>query len=629
MGIKGLAVALLPTLLLGVPVSALAVDVRGDSQTDKLGEIVVTPTGTRKPQSATLAPATVISRDDIERTQAESVRELLRRSPGITVANQGGPGKLTSLFVRGTNSNHTLLLVDGVRYGDFTSGIAAIQDIPVEQIKRIEIVRGPRSSLYGSDAIGGVIQIFTRDGRDQSHAPYASAGGGTHDTYEGQVGVSGGNGRGHYNLSITGTESDGFNACRGRPFGAPGGGAGCFVDQPDDDGRSRTSGSLNAGYRFANGLKVRMHALRSAGDVEFDGSSAFGDETEFLRQVMGISARMHAADFWQLELAVGRSQNETDNFFEDRLVNTVETEIDTARLQNNIRLSAQDRLTFGADYRSEQVEGSVDYFQRERGNAGAFVQYLGTRGDHELQLALRGDDNEQFGGQTTGSVTWGWQLSSAHTFTASFGTAFSAPTFDDLFFPASFGIRPSNPDLDPEESDSLELGLTGRRAWGRWSLRAYETRIDELIVLDDAFVPQNLSEARLRGVEADVGVTIGRWMINGQASFVDAKNRGGGRNNGNELARRPEYFAQLDVDRRFGRLAAGLGVFLSGPSFDDQANTRKLDGYELVELRGEMPVVSDWRLQARVSNLLDENYETVAFFNQPGRTYFLTLRYQP
>jgi len=629
MTFKGFAMTALSAATAASPVAVGAADATGQAGSREMGKIVVTATRTERTQSATLAPNTVITRADIERTQAESVRELLRRSPGISVANQGGPGKLTSIFVRGTNSNHTLLLVDGVRYDDITSGVAAIQDIPVEQIERIEIVRGPRSSLYGADAIGGVIQIFTRDGEGRAEAPYFSVGGGTHGTQEGQAGFSGGNRRGHYNLSVSGTETDGFNACRGRPFGAPGGGAGCFVDQPDNDGYERTSGSLNAGYRFDNGLNMRMHVLRSEGDVEFDGGSAAGNRADILRQILGVSAGANIAERWQLELSVGRSTSETDNFFNRQPVNAIDSEIDTVRLQNDVTLTRQDRLTVGMDYRVEQVEGTIDYFRTERDNAGAFVQYLGTRGDHQLQLALRGDDNEQFGGHTTGSVTWGWQLTSAHTLSASFGTAFSAPTFDDLFFPAAFGMRPSNPDLEPEQSESAELGLTSHRDWGRWSLRAYETRVDELIILDSAFVPQNLSEARLRGVEADVGMNLGQWVLNGQASFVDAKNRGGGANNGNELARRPEYSGQLDVDRRFGRYVAGLGLFVSGPSFDDQANTRKLDGYELLELRGEMTVVSDWRLQARVSNLLDEDYETVGLFNQPGRTYFVTLRYQP
>lgn len=606
-------------LLLCAPCLSLAQGTAspGEENTQQLDPVLVTATRTPRPQSATLAPHTVITRADIERTQARSVRELLRRSPGISIANQGGAGKITELRLRGTESDHVLVLVDGVRYNSATSGLAAIQDLPVEQIERIEIVRGPRSSLYGSEAIGGVIQIFTREGGGDA-APYFSVGGGRYGTYEGQAGVSGGSERANYNVSLSGTDTDGFDACTGSLS------AGCFADDPDDDGYSRVAGSMRAGYRFDSGVKLDVHALRTEGESEFDGSMFVGNETEILRQVVGISAAGRPAEPWRMKLSAGRSRDESANFLDGRFINRIDSVHDSVGLQNDVTLAPGSLLTFGLDYRNDRVDSTTDYQETKRDNAGAYLQYLGRWGDHELQLAGRGDDNEQFGEHATGSVTWGWDFTAAHTLTASYGTAFKAPTFDELYFPGF-----SNPDLEPEESRTTELGLIGNPQWGRWSLHAYETRIDELIALDSTFTPQNISETRQRGVEAEAGGSIAGWLINANATWLDAENRADGADHGNELPRRPEYRAQLDLDRPFGRYSAGVSLFAASSTYDDVANSRRLDGYELVDLRAGVRLDPAWRLQARLSNLLDEDYETAGFYNQPGRSLFVTLRYQP
>lgn len=611
--------------LLCAPFSGFTADTRNPASSGNatLDNIVVTATRTPQALSNTLAPTTVIERADIERLQVRSVSELLRRTPGVDIANSGGPGKLTSVFLRGTESDHVLVLIDGVEYRSATAGQAAFQDIPVAQIERIEVVRGPRSSLYGSEAIGGVIQIFTRDGGGATK-PYFSLGAGRYDTYEGQVGLSGGSERSSYHIGLSGTQSNGFNACTGR---APdpvtfAGGAGCFTDEPDDDGYDRVSGSLRASYRFDNDVDLGINLLRAEGDNEFDGS--FTNQSDTLQQVYGATLDFAPAKLWSARLAVGRSVDESTDFLNDTFASRFRTERDTASLQNDVRLGSAHLATLGLDYRREHVESSTDFAQTRRDNAGLFLQYQGDFGAQQIQLAARGDDNEQFGQQATGSAAWGWNFISGYSLTLSYGTAFKAPSFNDLYFPGF-----SNPDLEPEESRSFDAGLVARPDWGRWSLHAFNTRIDELIALDAAFIPQNISQTRLQGLEADVQVNYGAWFFNANANLLDAENRQFGPNRGNELPRRAEYNAQFDVDRRLGRYSLGGGVYFSGPRFDDLANTRRLASYELLELRGDMRINKDWQLQARIANLLDEDYETVAFFNQPGRSLFVTLRYQP
>ncbi|GAB3673118.1 TonB-dependent vitamin B12 receptor [Salinisphaera aquimarina] len=596
-----------------------------------LDGIVVTATRTPLARSNTLAATTVITREQIERTQARSVTELLARAPGIDVASSGGPGKLTSIFMRGTESDHVLVLVDGVRYGSATSGIPAIQDLPVGQIERIEIVRGPRSSLYGSDAIGGVIQIFTRDGSNVAGSgpqPYFSAGAGTYHSYDGQAGVSGRTERGHYNLSISGENTDGFDSCSGRPFGAPGGGAGCFADQADEDGYARAAGSFNGGYRFDNGLTVNGHYLRADADNEYDGTTA--NQSDIIQEVYGVSLAGRLADPWTTTLELGRSRDSTDDTLNGTFASDFETVRDTVSLQNDIVLDAHNTVVLGLDYRREEVASSLVFEQTKRDNKGVFGQYLGDYGRHHVQFAARGDDNEQFGEHATGSATYGFDLSDVYTATASFGTAFKAPTFNELYYPSFPGFAPSsNPDLDPEESKSYELGLQATPDWGQWSLHAYETRVDDLVALDAVFTPQNISETRLRGVEGDIATQLGAWTISANANWLDAENRADGPNRGNDLPRRPGYSAQLDVDRALGAFSAGASLFAAGSRYDDLANTRRLDSYQLVDLRGGVEFAPDWLAQVRLSNLFDEDYETVAFYNQPGRSVYLTLRYQP
>lgn len=602
-----------------LPAAALLLSGTQPVCADRIAPVVVTATRTAETADETLSAITVITRKDIERRQAHSVQDLLRGTPGIDIADNGGPGKITWVFLRGTNADHVLVLIDGVKVGSSTSGTAAFQDIPVEQIERIEIVRGPRSSLYGSEAIGGVIQIFTRRGGGAT-APFVEIGGGSYRTYDAAAGVAGGGERGSFSVSASGTDTHGFNACNGKP---PPDGAGCFTDEPDRDGYRNLAVSVRAGYRFASGVDVDAHALHAKGKNEFDGT--FVDESESLQQVLGATLRLAPADDWQATLIAGRSRDESDNFKDGVLQSRFDTQRDTLSLQNDIVVAADHLLTLGADHQTDRVDSSVDYAETSRSNRAIFAQYQGTRGAHDLQLSLRRDDNEQFGERTTGGTAWGYALREGLRLTASYGTGFKAPTFNQLYFPG-FG----NPDLRPETSRSFELGLGGRTARGHWSVNAYETRIDELIAFDsNTFAPANIDDARIRGLETALGARLGTWDLNANLTLLDPENRSGGADDGKVLPLRARRSLRLDADRAFGDYRLGVTLLAVGKRYDDLANTRKLDGYVTVDLRAELDLAQAWRVQARVENLLDTDYETAAYFNQPGRSLYLTLRYKP
>lgn len=607
---------LVPCLATMSPLVAATQATAADGDVDELAPVVVTATRTAQTANEMLASVTVITRAEIERKQAHSVIDVLRGAPGVAFTNNGGRGKATSLFLRGAESDHTLVLIDGVKVGSATQGAAALQNIPVEQIERIEIVRGPRSSLYGSEAIGGVIQIFTRRGGGEL-APFFSVTAGSYDSYEATAGLSGGGDNAWFNVTLSGLDTDGFNACDGEP-----GVGGCFAIEPDDDGYSELSGSLRAGYRFADGTEIDGRWLRADGDSEFDGT--LQNETETTQQVFGATLRTTPFDPWSLTLNAGRSQDKSDNFMNGVFFSRFDTERDVLSLQNDVSLTPDDLVTVGVDYQNDKVDSTTSYAETSRRNLGVFGQYQTMIGSHDVELSIRGDDNEQFGGHATGSVAWGYSFEDGPRVTASFGTAYKAPTFNELYFPG-FG----NTNLDPEESRSVEVGVSDRPSWGRWSVALYQTNVDDLISFNAAIMaPDNIAKTRIRGLEVEASTELAGWIVAANLTLLDPENRSPGANQGNDLSRRARRTLRLDLDRDFEDYGVGATLVAVGRRYDDLANTRRLGGYATVDLRGEYRLSSDWRLQARIENLLDKDYETASFYNPSGRAAYLTLRYR-
>ena len=592
---------------------------------EALDRVVVTATRTALTTDAALAPVETIDRTALERSQARSVGELLRGRAGVDVANQGGAGKLTSVFLRGSESDHVLVLIDGVRVGSATSGQAALQDLPLQAVERIEIVRGPRSSLYGSDAIGGVIQIFTR--RDAG-APAArlTLGAGSHGLREIAVGAGGSGARGWVGVDLGWTRTDGIDACDGIGFPVF---AGCFTTEPDRDGYDRLNASLRGGLRLGETLQLDAQLLQVQAENEYDGS--FVNRSEVRQQVLGAQLRWDAGERVDVAFAIGRNRDASDNFLDTPGAGTVangyfDTRRDSANVQADITLAEGQLLTIGADWLYDTARSDTDFDVTSRRNVAGFAQYQGRLGArNDLQIALRRDDNEQFGEKTTGTAAWGFAFAEGWRVSASYGTAFKAPSFNELYFPF-FG----NPELLPERSKTWEAGVAWRGEAVQVRLDAFSTEVEDLIAFDaDLFLPNNIETARLRGAELGAQATLAGWELAGSASWLDAENRTDGADRGNDLPRRAPRKARLDVDRRFGDLGVGLTAVAQSARYDNIANTRRLPGYGTLDLRVEYALTPDWMLQARVGNALDRTYETAAYYNQEGRTYGLRLRYAP
>jgi vitamin B12 transporter len=609
---------LLAAALLSVTMAAQAAD-QNDANT--LSPVIVTATRTAITADNALSSVTVITRADIERLQPLSVPDLLTGLPGVSFANSGGYGQQTSLFLRGTNSSHTLVLIDGVRIGSVGNGLPAFEQLPVEQIERIEIVRGPRSSLYGADAIGGVIQIFTRRGsRDGGLLPSFSLTAGSNHLLRGQAGVSGGNEHAWYNLALGAQYTRGINSCRvgaGEVF------AGCFTDEPDRDAYRNQNLSANGGYRWDNGAQLSGTWLRSLGEIHFDGS--FQNRSRTVQQAAGSAFSINPLQAWKTTLSVGQNLDRYDNYENQAFVGYIYSRRNQASWQNDISVADNQLLTLGLDWQGEHIDSDTGFLASRRNNTGGYAQYQGTFGRNEVQLSARRDHNGQFGNHNTGAAAWGYHFDGGLKLSASYGSAFHAPTFNDLYYPFGSG----NPALKPEKSRSAELGLGQQLTAWNWALNAYQTRIDRLITLDGNFVPQNISKARIRGVEGQLGVNLDGWQLQGYLTWLQPRNEDGGPNDGNVLPRRPGRTARVDLDRRFGAFGVGATLNAAGRSYDDAANRHPLGGYATTDLRASWHFSADWQVEARLSNVFDRDYETVWYFNQPGRSAFLTLRYSP
>jgi vitamin B12 transporter len=580
-----------------------------------LDEIVVTADRKARTVDATLAPVSIVTRQDIEKYQATSLPDVLRRLPGITLSNSGGVGKATSVFLRGTNSSHILVLVDGVKVGSATTGSVAFEDLPLDQVERIEVVRGPRSSLYGSEAIGGVIQIFTRKG-GKGFQPEISVSAGSNNTQKANVNLAGGNATTWYNVNGGTEQTDGFNATANNK-------------EPDADGYARDSVSLRTGHRFANGTEAEVNALHAAGDSQFD--SSFNNEAHFTQNVVSGKVKHALSDKVLLMAQLGQARDESDNYLNGQPLTafrTYNTRRNTAAVQADLGVGENGSATVGLDWQNDQVTSDSVYDRTSRDNTGLFANYQTDIGKNRVDVSTRHDDNEQFGGHNTGAVAIGRDLANGMRVTGSYGTAFKAPTFNNLYYPFS-----GDPDLKPETAQNAELGVSGKLAGGKaqWSANVFSNDIDNLISYPppDYQVSQT-DKARIQGLELSATTQLAGWDVNGNATLQQPENRSGA-DAGKQLIYRPKQLASVDIDRALGKFRVGASVHGESQRYTDSANTesKKLAGYGTLDVRADYRVSKDWTVGAKLGNVLDKAYQTNNGYNQDGVNGLVTVKYAP
>ena len=600
-------------LLVSLPSAVIA-----QEYASNLDQVIVTASRKAELLEDAIASVTVITRADIDRLQPQSVSDLLTGLAGISVARNGDLGKATSVYVRGTNADHVLVLIDGIKIGSATLGSASWEQLPVEQIDHIEIVRGPLSSLYGSEAIGGVVQIFTRQGAPGApNVPSLMVSGGSHGTYQAEAGESGSIGRGWYNASASGLYTHGIPIC---VVNAPVT-ASCYTTTPQQ-GYWSGSAAVSGGYR-ADAATATFDFLQTEGDEHYNGNIFAGDESRVGQQVLGATLTFMPLSVWGVTLAAGQSKDLSQIYFADAPDGFFDTRRDTASWLNQLTLTPAQKMLLGADFEQDVVASDAGYPVESRNDVGMFGLYEWLGHHAELQLSARRDHNQQFGDHDTGSAQWAYRFSDALRVTATYGTAFKAPTFNDLYYPF-YG----DPTLQPETSHSVEVALGGRAIALEWSVNAYQTQINDLIEYNPVtFGAANIDRARIRGLETELGTRLAGWHVQAQLTLLDPRDTGV--DYGELLPRIAHYTGRLDVDRDMGAFGVGATLLANGPRFEDPANTEPLGGYTTLDIRTAWCFAPHWQVQAVLKNAFDRSYETALYYNQLGRSAYLTLRYVP
>jgi len=595
--------SLLTSLILAVvsPVSAA----------DKtLDPVIVTASRTAQTVDEALAPVIVIDREEIENSQAVDVAELLRFHAGLDIARTGGAGSQTSLFTRGTESDHTLILIDGVKFNPGTTGGAAIQNINPEIIERIEIVKGPRSTLYGSEAIGGVINIITRRGKAKGTHANASMAIGEDSTRKFSANVAHGGKSFRAGLGFAVNNTGGFPARRSSTLG--------------DNGNKNSTINTYFGVKLNNGLDIELSHWQSSGNNEYlSGFSTLSRaDQDFRNSVTALTFKANPNDIWSTTLKLSRLEDDLD---QNQSSNTSRTIRNVLDWQNDIELNQHHLVTAGISLSSEDTTsvGSSPYDERTNVNA-IFIQDNIQYGNHQLLIAVRNTDHDDFGNHATGNVEYGYQATPKLRLLAGVGTAFRAPTGNDRF---GFG---GNIDLVPETSRNIELGLRYKiNSHHSASINVFDNKIKDLINIIAVpagsfnFSAENVQEARIKGLELGYKYAKGPWQARAEAIFQDPKNE----SDDTLLLRRAKRSLTASVAYTHGLYRIGADMLASGDREDFGSVT--LDSYTTLNLNASYALDKDWRIQASIENLFDEDYELVNDYTTPGRTALVQLRYSP
>ena len=595
----------------------------------KLGDVVVTASRTAQSIDETLAPVTVITREDIERKQATSVTELLDTVPGVSVTTNGGPGSNASIFIRGADFEETLVLVDGQRIGSATLGTTSIQYLDPQQIDRIEVVRGPRSSLYGADAIGGVIQIFTRKGHGKPKL-MVRAGTGSRDTNQLGVNFSGSVDKTSYNLGASLFETQGYDFTNDN-FSSNAG------KNLDKDAYRNKSLSANFSHQLDDALELGASFTHVEGKNEYDDkySTAKYAHQEFKTTAVKAYGNLEVNDAVISKLDLGYSKNHSNDVVTGKDDSKFVTKRVSATWQNDIALSETQLLTAGLDYYKDSIESSNVYADPKTGkehdsryNYAAFAQDQISFNGADLQVGLRADKNEAYGTNNTGNISLGFDLPTGQRLISSFGTGFKAPTFNNLYFP-----KVGNPDIKPERSKNYELELRGQNQGVKWSFIVFRNDIKDLIdwapdpIPSDPYryTPSNVADARLQGLESSISTNVSGWALSSAITLLDPKNQ----KSDKVLVRRARQSFKANADRNIGKYSIGGTLKAQSHSFEDDANKKRIAGFTTADLRMAYQFDSALKGELKLTNVFDKDYENARGYRAEPRGAFVTFIWTP
>ncbi|MCK9535123.1 MAG: TonB-dependent receptor [Pseudomonas sp.] len=593
-------------LVIPLLLSPLSSVVAQDRQLAQLDPIVITGAYGPKTVGESLASMSVLDEKDIRSKAPADFTELLRGQPGIQVTGNGSFGKSTSVNIRGVRNAGTVFLVDGVKMHSATGGGASWQYVPTELIQRVEIVRGPRSSLYGADAMGGVVQAFTLNPK-YGQRGWVETGAGNFATQKVSAGLSGTAGNTRFSLSGLHKDSDGT----------------AIVENGEDKGFRNTAGLGRIVHDLDNGGEASVVLLQSEGNTEYEGG-----HIDYMMRSFGFNLMTPVNDNWQTKVQVSESRDETDTFshYADTTYNT---RLQQARWENTFSYYAHE-LVVGTELQQDKISSTQDYAETSRTNTAVFSQLRLNFGALDTQLSVRSDDNQAYGSKETGGLAVGYSFDRFHRVRASYGTAFRAPTFNDLYWPLSFNYQ-GNPDLKSETSKSYELGISGNYERWFWDLAVYQMDIDNLISSGQVAgvdTPVNVNQARTRGAEFAGGYEFDGWRTAIALTYMDPEDR----ETGKQLRRLTKQTARFDLDKAIGHFSFGGSVIAEGDRYDDAANQNKLAGFVTVDVRAGWSFAPNWSTRLTLANVLDKEYSTAKKsknlnYIAADRTGMLTVRY--
>jgi vitamin B12 transporter len=574
------------------------------------------------------AQTVVIDAETIRASTADSIEDLLRREAGMQLSRSGGPGQSAGVFIRGAAAGNTLVLVDGVRVGSATLGIASLEAIGLAQVERIEVLRGPGSSLYGADAVGGVVQIFTRRGAvgDPRWSAHAAAGG--ERSFEGDIGVSGmASADIDYAAGASYARSRGVSALReGDAFGN---------FNPDRDGYRRNGAQLALGYAPAQGHRIGLQAVANRLNAQFDASEfappdfaqdASPDFRNRLRtDQVSLDYRGALTPQFTTTAQVARQSDRLQSG--GNLIDRFDTVREQATWQNAWKPFEGQQLLLAVDAMREKAQSSSFVADVQRRNTAVVLGYAGRFGDHALQIDVRHDDNADFGGVNTGRIGWTMDLTRTLRLRALAGNTFRAPSFNDLYFPG-YGV----PGVRPERGRSVELGVAWASSGAQASATVYRNRVRDLIGYqpdatrcpdDPAYAfgcASNVSRAQLQGATIDASLQHGPWRVRAGIDSLEARDR----DTGVRLQRRAAHQESLRVEHDAGSWSAGAALLAVGARPDGGIT---LPAYQTVDLFARWRLAPQWRIEASVLNVGDRDVQPVRDYQQPGRQAWIGVRY--
>ena len=573
----------------------------------KLSNVVVTPSRIAETDTPT-SSVTVFTRSDIERLRPGNVLELLTHVPGVQVATYGGKGATYSLYIRGTSTAQSLVLIDGVRVGSATAGGASLQHLSVEQIERIEVLRGSRSGIYGSDAIGGVVQIFTRRPEGEDLTPNIRIAAGSFDTLESSLGLSGGNKTTRFNIQTAYETTNGFDRTEAS-----------WPSNEDNDGYRNRSFSANISHRISEYHEAGISALDQRGKTEYDNPSGSGwpakDANPYDKfTVSSVSAYLNSeiSDIWNSRFEIGHSEDKIKNYdYLSADTSKFNTYRDSVQWFNTLTITKNSNILLGIDYLNDQISTLDNMSTTSRWNKGAVAQYRFNNRKFIAELGGRYDHNEQFGEELTYNGSVGVSINEKHRLLAVYSEAFRAPSFNDLYWPGS-----ESPSLRPETSDTYEIKWQSEfNDLVKLDASLYRTDINDMIAWAPTapgsftWLPANINSVRIKGAEANLAYTSSDWLANLGVSIIDPVDRISDK----QLINRATQTITLDLDRQLGNFGIGTSITGVNHSYADQANTQRLAGYGVLDLRANWQATRTVNIDLKLTNVLDKDYKRISY----------------